>query len=60
MITKKIEEIAAFTGQEGTQIKQIFSPIEANNAIRYSIAHCTINPGNKKQKIKVKRQNLFF
>ena len=24
MITKKIEEIEAFTGQEGTQIKQIF------------------------------------
>ena len=24
MITKKIEEIEAFTGQEGTQIRQIF------------------------------------
>ena len=46
MIVKKIEEIDAFTGKEGTQIRQIFSPSETNNSIRYSIAHCTINPGN--------------
>ena len=60
MITKKIEEIEAFTGQEGTQIKQIFSPIEANNAIRYSIAHCTINPGNNSKPHTMKTSEMYY
>ena len=31
MIIKKIENIEAFEGNEGTQIKQIISPPETNN-----------------------------
>jgi len=45
MNSKEIEKIQAFSGQEGTQIKPIFAPEDTDNAIRYSIAHCTINPG---------------
>ena len=60
MITKKIDEIEAFTGQEGTQIKQIFSPIETNNAIRYSIAHCTINPGNNSKPHTMKTSEMYY
>ena len=60
MITKKIEEIEAFTGQEGTQIKQIVSPIETNNAIRYSIAHCTINPGNNSKPHTMKTSEMYY
>lgn len=60
MITKKIEEIEAFTGLEGTQIRQIFSPIETNNAIRYSIAHCTINPGNSSKSHKLKTSEMYY
>ena len=60
MITKKIDEIEAFTGQEGTQIKQIFSPIETNNVIRYSIAHCTINPGNNSKPHIMKTSEMYY
>ena len=46
MNTKEIENIDAFSGHEGTQIRQIFSPEDTGNTTRYSLAHCTIRPGN--------------
>ena len=46
MNTKEIENIDAFSGHEGTQIRQIFSPEDTDNTTRYSLAHCTISPGN--------------
>ena len=60
MIVKKIEEIEAFTGQEGTHIKQIFSPSETDNSIRYSIAHCTINPGNSSKPHTMKTSGMYY
>jgi mannose-6-phosphate isomerase-like protein (cupin superfamily) len=60
MITKKIKEIEAFTGHEYTQIRQIFSPIETDNAIRYSIAHCTINPGNSSKPHTMKTSEVYY
>ena len=45
MNIKNVEKIEAFSGQEGTKIKQIFSPDVTLNIIRYSIAHWRINPG---------------
>ena len=36
MNTKKIEEIESFSAQEGTEIRQIFSLADTDNAIRYS------------------------
>ena len=60
MITKKIEEVEPFTGQEGTQIRQIFSPIETGNAIQYSIAHCTINPGNSSKPHTMKTSEMYY
>ena len=60
MITKKIKEIEAFTGHEGTQIRQIFSPIETDNVIQYSIAHCTINPGNSSKPHTMKTSEMYY
>jgi len=60
MIVKKIEEIDAFTGQEGTQIRQIFSPDETDELIRYSIAHCTINPGKSSNPHTMKTSELYY
>ena len=42
MNTKEIENIDAFSGHEGTQIRQIFSPEETDNTIRYSLAHLSL------------------
>ena len=60
MIVKKIEEIDTFTGQEGTQIRQIFSPNETDNSIRYSIAHCTINPGQSSKPHTMKTSEMYY
>ena len=60
MNIKKIKDLEAFSGQEGTQIRQIFSPIDTNNAIRYSIAHCTISPGNSSKPHTMKTSEIYY
>ena len=60
MIIKKIEDIKAFEGNEGTQIKQIISPGETDNAIRYSIAHCTISPGESSKPHTMKTSEMYY
>ena len=60
MIIKKIENIEAFEGNEGTKIKQIISPEETNNTIRYSIAHCTISPGESSKPHTMKTSEMYY
>ena len=60
MNIKKIEDLEAFSGQEGTQIRQIFSPTETNDAIRYSLAHCTISPGNNSKPHIMKTSEIYY
>ena len=60
MIIKKIENIEAFEGHEGTKIKQIISPGETNNAIRYSIAHCTISTGESSKPHTMKTSEMYY
>ena len=60
MNIKKIKDLEAFSGQEGTQIRQIFSPIDTNNTIRYSIAHCTISPGNNSKPHTMKTREIYY
>ena len=45
MISKKIEGLDSFLGEEGSEIKQIFHPDNTSNDIRYSLAHTEIPPG---------------
>ena len=60
MNIKKIEEIESFSAQEGTEIRQIFSPVNTDNAIRCSLAHCTINPGNSSKPHTMKTSEIFY
>jgi mannose-6-phosphate isomerase-like protein (cupin superfamily) len=60
MNTKKIEQTQPFSAQEGTEIRQIFSPTDTDNAIRYSLAHCTINPGNSSKLHTMKTSEIFY
>mgnify|MGYP001456007536 CR=1 FL=1 len=60
MNTKKIEEIESFSAQEGTEIRQIFSPVDTENVIRYSLAHCTINPGNNSKPHTMKTSEMYY
>ena len=60
MNTKEIENIDAFSGHEGTQIRQIFSPEDTDNTTRYSLAHCTISPGNSSKPHKMKTSEIYY
>ena len=60
MIIKKNEDIEVIEGSEGTRIKQIISPVETNNVIRYSIAHCTINPGERSKPHIMKTSEMYY
>ena len=60
MNTKEIENLDAFSGNEGTQIRQIFSPKDTDNVIRYSLAHCTIKPGSNSKPHKMKTSEIYY
>jgi mannose-6-phosphate isomerase-like protein (cupin superfamily) len=60
MNTKEIEKIEVFSGHEGTQIRHIFSPADTDNTIRYSLAHCTVNPGNSSKLHTMKTSEMFY
>ena len=60
MNTKEIQKIKSFSGYEGTQIRQIFTPDNTNNVIRYSIAHCTINPGKTSKPHIMKISEVYY
>ena len=60
MNIKDVEKIEAFSGQEGTKIKQIFSPEDTSNVIRYSIAQCTINPGKTSKSHVMKTSEIYY
>ena len=60
MNTKEIQKIESFSGYEGTQIRQIFAPDNTDNVIRYSIAHCTINPGKTSKPHTMKTSEVYY
>ena len=60
MIIKKIEDIETFEGNEGTEIKQMISPAETDNTIRYSIAHCTIKSGKSSTPHIMKTTEMYY
>ena len=60
MNSKKIDTLYAFAAEEGTQIKQIFAPADTDNLIRFSIAHCTINPGKVSKPHSMKTSEVYY
>ena len=44
MISKKIENLDPFHGEEGSEIKQIFDPQNTSSGIRFSLAQIIIAP----------------
>ena len=52
MISKKIESLDSFRGDEGSEIKQIFHPENTQMGIRYSLAQSVILPGKVPDRIK--------
>jgi hypothetical protein len=47
MISIDIDSAKPITGDEGTQIMQIFHPHNTMLGVRYSIVRCVLEPGKK-------------
>ena len=60
MISKKIEDLDSFSGNEGSEIKTIFYPDNTLNGIRCSLAHSIISPGKSSKPHKMKSAEVFF
>ena len=60
MISKKIENIESFSGEEGTEIRQIFHPHNTLNGISFSLAHSIILPGKSSKPHKMKTSEVYF
>ena len=60
MISKKIEGLDSFRGDEGSEIKQNFFFYHAQVGIRYSLAQSVILPGKSSRPHKMKSAEIYF
>ena len=60
MISKKIENLDPFHGEEGSEIKQIFDPQNTSSGIRFSLAQIIIAPGKSSILHKMKSAEVYF
>ena len=60
MITKRIQDIEPISGDEGTEIRQIFHPHNTLDGIRYSLAQSIIQPGKTSKPHKMKTSEVYF
>ncbi len=57
---KKLQDINAIEGNEGTKIRQIFHPHNTLSGIRYSISHSIVAPGKKSKIHKMKSSEVYY
>jgi len=60
MISKKNNDLNPISGNENTEIKQIFNPQNTVNGIRYSLAESVIQKGGKSKVHKMKTSEVYF
>ena len=60
MIIKRIQDIEPISGDEGTEIRQIFHPHNTLDGIRYSLAQSIIQPGKTSKPHKMKTSEVYF
>lgn len=59
MTKKAFEKIKTITGDEGSKIRNYFSPNDSD-FIRYSIAHFTLEKNKRTKKHKLKSSEVYF
>ena len=60
MFQKKELEIAEIQGDEGTKIRQYFSPENTGDKINYSLAQFTIEPEKKSKLHKISSSEIYY
>ena len=53
-------EIKFIEGQEGSKIKHYFDPKNTSNSIKFSIAQCILESGQKSKKHKIKSSEIYY
>ena len=60
MISRKIDDVDSFHGNEGSELRPLFYPENTKNEIRYSLAHSIILPGKRTKIHKMKSTEVYF
>jgi len=60
MVVRKLQDIEAIDGGEGTKIHQIFHPHNTLNGIRYSVSHSELESGKKSKLHKIKSSEVYY
>ena len=60
MKVRKLEEVEALEGNEGTKIRQIFHPHNTLNGITYSLSHSLVMPGKRSKIHKMKTSEIYY
>jgi len=60
MKVRKVEEVEALEGNEGTIIRQIFHPHNTLNGITYSLSHSLVMPGKRSKIHKMKTSEIYY
>ena len=60
MKVRKVEEVEALEGNEGTKIRQIFHPHNTLNGITYSLSHSLVMPGKRSKIHKMKTSEIYY
>jgi mannose-6-phosphate isomerase-like protein (cupin superfamily) len=60
MISIDIDSAKPITGDEGTQITQIFHPHNTMLGVRYSIVRCVLEPGKKSRAHILKSSEVYY
>ena len=60
MISIDLDSARPISGDEGTQITQIFHPHNTMLGIRYSVVRCTLEPGAKSKQQILKSSEVYY
>ena len=60
MLQKKESEITEFQGDEGTKIRQYFSPENTGEKINYSLAQFTLSSEKKSKLHKISSSEIYY
>ncbi|UCD20333.1 MAG: cupin domain-containing protein [candidate division WOR-3 bacterium] len=60
MLVKKLEECRSFIAGDGSLLKEILNPQKQTLAIRYSLAHAVISPGQKTVPHVLKHAEVYY
>ena len=60
MISRKVDDVDSFHGNEDSELRPLFYPENTKNEIRYSLAHSIILPGKRTKIHKIKSTEVYF